>query len=57
MLTVHAPMQTSKDSQEIASPQNSDVMAFNSVKPVSKISDVYIQANAEEDRIIQKVKS
>ena len=57
VLTVQALMQTSKDSQEIANPQNSDVMAFNSEKPVSKISDVYIQANAEDDRIIQKVKS
>ena len=57
VLTVHAPTQTSEDSQEIANPQNSDLMAFNSEKPVSKISDVYIQANAEDDRIIQKVKS
>ena len=57
VLTVHAPMQTSNESKEIVNPQNSDVMAFNSEKPVSKISDVYIQANAEDDRIIQKVKS
>ena len=56
VLTVHAPMQTSKDSQKIANPQNSDIMAFNSEKPVPKISDVYIQANAEADRIMQKVK-
>ena len=57
VLTVHAPMQTSKESKEIVNPQNSDEMAFNSEKPVSKISDVHIQANAEDDRIIQKVKS
>ena len=57
LLTVHAPMQTSKESKEIVNPQNRDVMAFNSEKSYSKINDVYIQANAEDDRIIQKVKS
>ena len=56
VLTVHAPMHTSKESEEIVNPQNSDEMAFNSEKPVSKLSDVYIQANAEDDRIIKKVK-
>ena len=50
-------MQTSKDSHVIANPQNSDLMAFITEKPVSRISDVYIQANAEDDQIIQKVKN
>ena len=50
-------MQTSKDSHVFIIPQKSDLVAFNSGKPVSKISDVYIQANAEVDRFIQKVKN
>ena len=50
-------MQTSKDSHVFANPQNSDLMAFNYEKPVSRISDFYIQANAEDDRIIQKGKN
>ena len=57
MLTVHALMQTSKDSHVFANRQNSDLMAFNYEKPVSRISDFYIQANAEDDRIIQKGKN
>ena len=55
VLTVHAPTQTIKDSHVIAKSSNNELMALNAEMLVSNISDVYIQANAEDDRVIQKV--
>ena len=55
VLTVHAPTQTIKDSHVIAKSSDNELMALNAEMSVSKISDVYIQANAEDDRVIQKV--
>ena len=55
VLTVHAPTQTNKDSDVIAKPSSNELMALNAGMSVSRISDVYIQANAEDDRVIQKV--
>ena len=55
VLTVHAPTQSNKDSDVIAKPSNNELMELNTEMSVSRISDVYIQANAEDDRVIQKV--
>ena len=47
VLTVHAPTQTIKDSHVTAKPANNNLMALNAEMSVSRISDVYIQANAK----------
>ena len=55
VLTVHAPTQTNKGSDVIAKPSNNELMALNAKMSVSRICDVHIQANAEDDRVIRKV--
>ena len=52
---MHAPTQTNKDSELIANPSEKDLMALNTELSSSKISKVYILANAENDHVIQKV--
>ena len=55
ILTVLDKTQTNKVSEIIAKPPENELMAFNNELASSKISNVYIQANAENDRLIQKV--
>ena len=54
-LTVLDKTQTNKVSEIIAKPPENELMAFNNELASSKTSNVYIQANAENDRLIQKV--
>ena len=55
ILTVLDKTQTNKVCEIIAKPLENDLMAFNKELASSKISNVYIQANVENDRLIQKV--
>ena len=55
ILTVIDKTQTNKVSEIIAKPPENELMAFNNELASSKISNVYIPANAENDRLIQKV--
>ena len=54
VVTVHAPMQAKKDSELVAKSTKRETMASNYQLSTSKISIVYIQTNAENDRTIQK---
>ena len=53
--TVLDKTQTNKVNEIIAKPPENELMAFNNELASSKISNVYRQANAENDRLIQKV--
>ena len=55
MLTVHEPVQTIKARQEVAKKPITETMAEFKDLSNSKISNVYVKANAENDRTIQKV--
>ena len=55
ILTVLDKTHTNKVSEIIAKPPENELMAFNNELASSKISNVYIQVNAENDILIQKV--
>ena len=55
ILTVLDKPQTNKVSEIIAKPPENELMAFNNELASSKNSNVFIQANAENERLIQKV--
>ena len=55
MLSVHAPMQTNSALESLTSVKKLPTTAEAKDLPNSKINSVYVKANAENDRVIQKV--
>ena len=55
VLSVHAPMQTNSALESLKGDKQLPTMAEAKDLPNSKISSVYVKANAENDRVVQKV--